>query len=187
MHQGAGCLHDCAPLDEGRLDDRGAAPCDELLPGWIVIGQISLALALLGAASVFGTDVFFCVVGRTALTRVSDAALVETMGRLHEVADRRMPIFGVSGIVGALASIAFSRASLPWALGAVAAQVLWIVVYRSVAAPVNAELTRHARAGSVPSDARALQARWDSVIVVRVFLMGFTVVALAAALVASAR
>jgi hypothetical protein len=61
------------------------------------------------------------------------------------------------------------------------------VVYRSVAAPVNAELTRHARAGSVPSDARALQARWDSVIVVRVFLMGFTVVALAAALVASAR
>ena len=67
------------------------------------------------------------------------------------------------------------------------AQVLWIVVYRSVAAPVNAELTRHARAVSVPSDARALQARWDSVIVLRVLLMGFVVVALAAALVRSAR
>ncbi len=129
----------------------------------------------------------FCVVGRTALTRVSDAALVETMGRVHEVADRRMPIFGVIGIVGALASIAFSRASLAWALGAVAAQLLWIVVYRIVAAPVNAELTRQARAGSVPTDARALQARWDSVIVARVLLMGLAMVALAVALVRSAQ
>ncbi len=153
-----------------------------------MIGQmISLALALLGAAAVYGTDVFFCVVGRTALTHVSDAALVETMGRLHEVADRRMPLFGVIGIVGALASIAFSRVSWLWALSAVAAQVVWIVVYRSVAAPVNAELTRQARAHSVPTDARALQARWDSVIVARVLLMGFAVVALAAALVRSAQ
>ena len=49
-----------------------------------VTAMISLAFALLGAAAVYGTDVFFCVVGRTALTRVSDAALVETMGRFHE-------------------------------------------------------------------------------------------------------
>jgi hypothetical protein len=164
-----------------------SSPLDELPAGEIVIGQISLALALLGAAAVFGTDVFFCVVGRTALTRVSDVALVETMGRFHEVADRRMPIFGVIGIVGALASILFSRASLPWALSAVAAQIVWIAVYRTVAAPVNAELTRHARAGSVPNDARALQARWDGVIVARVLLIGFAVVALAAALVRSAQ
>lgn len=164
---------------------RAASP-HELFAGRLVIGQISLALALLGAAAVFGTDAFFCVVGRAALARVSDAALVETMGRLHEVADRRMPIFGVIGIVGALASIASSRASLPWALIAVAAQVLWIGVYRRVAAPVNAEFTRHARAGSVPTDARALQARWDSVIVVRVLLMGLALVSLAAALVRSA-
>src|SRR5262245_45900245 len=104
-----------------------------------MLAQISLALALIGAAAVFGTDVFFCVVGRTALRRVSDASLVETMGRFHEVADRRMAVFGAVGIVGALASIAFSRASLPWALGAVAAQVVWLVLYRRVAAPVNAE------------------------------------------------
>ena len=136
-----------------------------------VSAMISLAFALLGAAGVYGTDVFFCVVGRAALTRVSDSALVETMGRFHEVADRRMPMFGVIGIGGALASIAFSGVSWPWALSAVAAQVLGIVVYRSVAAPVNAELTRHARAGSVAADARAPQARWDGVIVLRVLLM----------------
>jgi hypothetical protein len=162
-------------------------PLEGLLTGSVVIAQISLALALLGAAVVFGTDVFFCVVGRAALSRVSDAALVDTMGRLHEVADRRMPIFGVIGIVGALAGIAFSKASLPWTLTAVAAQIVWVVVYRTVAGPVNAELTRHARAGSVPTEARALQARWDSVIVPRALLMGFAVVALAAALVRSAQ
>jgi hypothetical protein len=119
---------------------------------------ILLAFALLGAAAVYGTDVFFWV--------------VETMGRFHEIADRRMPIFGVIGIVGALASVAFSRVSWPWALSAVAAQVLWIVVYRRVAAPVKAELTRQARAGSVPPDARAFRAG---------ALMGFAVIALAAA------
>jgi hypothetical protein len=73
------------------------------------------------------------------------------------------------------------------ALGAVAAQVLWIVVYRRVAAPANAELTRRAHAGSVPTDARALHARWDSVIVARVLLRGVAVIALAAALVQSAQ
>jgi hypothetical protein len=66
-------------------------------------------------------------------------------------------------------------------------QIVWIVVYRIVAAPVNAELTRQARAGTVPSDARALQARWDRVILARVLLMGSAAIALAAALVRSAQ
>lgn len=153
-----------------------------------MVGQlIALAVALLGVAAVFGTDVFFCVVGRSALARVSDAALVESMGRLHELADRRMPSFGVMGIGGALASIAWSRAAFSWTLSAIAAQLLWLVVYRRVAAPVNAELTRHARAGSLPADARALQARWDSVIVARVLLMGAALVALVVAIGRSAR
>jgi hypothetical protein len=52
---------------------------------------------------------------------------------------------------------------------------------------VNAELSRHGGAHSIPNDARALQARWDSVIVARVLLMGFAVVSLAAALVRSAQ
>ena len=152
-------------------------------------GQLlALAVALLGVAAVFGTDVFFCVVGRAALARVSDAALVETMGRLHEVADRRMPIFGVMGIGGALASLAWSRVSLGWVLSAVAVQLVWLGVYRRVSAPVNGELTRAARAGSLLAGARALQARWDSVIVARVLLIGAAMVALVVAIaVAAAR
>ena len=132
-----------------------------------MIDQISLVVALLGAAAVFGTDVFFCVVGRPALRRVSDVALVETMGRLHEVADRRMPMFG--------------------ALSAVAAQIIWD--RRLPNRRGAGERSAHpSRAGGLCSDrrARALQARWDSVIVARVLLIGFAVVALAAALVRSA-
>ena len=67
------------------------------------------------------------------------------------------------------------------------AKINGIYRYQSVAAPVNAELTRHAGAHSIPNDARAPQARWDSVIVARVLLMGFAVVSLAAALVRSAQ
>jgi len=52
---------------------------------------------------------------------------------------------------------------------------------------VNAELTRHVRSGLVPVNARTLQSRWDSVIVLRVVLMGLALVALAGALVRSAR
>jgi len=146
-----------------------------------MIGQmISLALALLGAAAVYGTDVFFCVVGRTALTHVSDGGARRDDGASSRGSGPPNANFPASS-----ASSARSRASplegWLWALSAVAAQVVWIVVYRSVAAPVNAELTRQARAHSVPTDARALQARWDSVIVARVLLMGFAVVALAGA------
>jgi hypothetical protein len=69
-----------------------------------MIGQvISLTFALLGAAAVYGTDVFFCAVGRTALAHVSEGALVETMGRLHEVAVRlrRTPDWGQGWARGA--------------------------------------------------------------------------------------
>jgi hypothetical protein len=52
-----------------------------------VRAMISLAFALLGAAAVYGTDVFFCVVGRTALSRVRElrsdqrSSAASTMGQ----------------------------------------------------------------------------------------------------------
>jgi hypothetical protein len=63
--------------------------------------------ACLSIAVVFGTDVFFTVVGRTALARASDSAVLEVMAHLHAVADRRMPVFGVAGLVGTGLLLAF--------------------------------------------------------------------------------
>src|SRR5262249_60690726 len=104
-----------------------------------------------------------------------------------QAAARRVPVFGWWGVVAPLVGTASGGPSLLWARGAVAPQVRWTAPSRPVAPPVTAELPRHARAGSVPPDARALQARWDSVIVARVLLMGVAVVALAAGLVRSAQ
>jgi hypothetical protein len=67
--------------------------------------------ACLSIAVVFGTDVFFTVVGRTALARASDSAVLEVMAHLHAVADRRMPVFGVAGLVGTGLLLAFVRSS----------------------------------------------------------------------------
>jgi hypothetical protein len=148
-----------------------------------MIASLLLGLAVVAVSVVYGTDMFFAVVGRRALAGVSDAAVVEAMGRFHEVADRRMPIFGITGLLATLAGALAStgRARL-WALGALLAQLVWLVLYVRVAAPVNAQLTRAARANERRTDGRALQDRWESVIVPRATLMAAALVALLVAL-----
>src|ERR1700728_4593300 len=65
---------------------------------------------------------------------------------------------------------------------AVAAQVVWLGIYLRISAPVNRALTAAARAGQVPTDARSLQRRWDSVIAARAILQGAAVIALCVAI-----
>jgi Domain of unknown function (DUF1772) len=152
-----------------------------------VLGQILAAVALLGGAVIYGTDVFCAIVLRPALAQVSDGALTSVMGRVHEYGDRRLPLPGVVGLVAAaLAAITAGIAGhvVPAAAAsvAVAAQVVWLVIYLRISAPVNRALTSAARAGQVPADARSLQARWDSVITARAFLQAAAAVALCVAL-----
>ena len=68
--------------------------------------QVLTIPAILAVGVVYGTDMFFAVVARPALGHVSEASLTEVMGRLHEYADRRMPVFGVLGMVCTLGLIA---------------------------------------------------------------------------------
>jgi hypothetical protein len=152
-----------------------------------VLSQILAAVALLGGAVIYGTDVFCAIVLRPALAQVSDGALTSVMGRVHEYGDRRLPLPGVVGLVAAaLAAITAGIAGhvVPAAAAsvAVAAQVVWLVIYLRISAPVNRALTSAARAGQVPADARSLQARWDSVITARAFLQAAAAVALCVAL-----
>jgi hypothetical protein len=152
-----------------------------------VLSQILAAVALLGGAVIYGTDVFCAIVLRPALAQVSDGALTIVMGRVHEYGDRRLPLPGVVGLVAAaLAAITAGIAGhvVPAAAAsvAVAAQVVWLVIYLRISAPVNRALTSAARAGQVPADARSLQARWDSVITARAFLQAAAAVALCVAL-----
>ena len=68
--------------------------------------------------------------------------------------------------------------------GALVALLAWLGLYIRVAAPINREFTRSAAAHETPPDARTLQARWDSIIGLRVALQT-TALALLVSLLAS--
>lgn len=135
--------------------------------------------AILAVGVVYGTDVFFAVVARPALGHVSEASLTEVMGRLHEYADRRMPVFGVLGMACTLGLIA-ARPGL-YAAVALGALFVHLGLYFRVSKPVNAALTAAAVRGESRTDARHLQRRWDSVIVPRALLLGLALLCLALA------
>ena len=135
-----------------------------------VLNGVLVMAGLLSAGVVYGTDLFFAVVGRTALSRTNERALTETMGRIHEVGDARMPVFGVAALISTLALIFTtglgSRTSLFAGL-ALVGLAIQLTAYLRVAQPVNRTLTAAARQGTVPTAAHALQTRWDSVIDLR--------------------
>ncbi|MDO0937266.1 DUF1772 domain-containing protein [Streptomyces sp. DG2A-72] len=147
-------------------------------------------MSILANAVVYGTDVFCAIVQRPALAHVDDAALTQSMGQVHRFGDRRMPIPGVTGLVAALVVAAAAgfdgSATVSVSAGiAVAALVIWLVVYGTVSAPVNKRLTAAALDGRTAPDARSLQGTWDGVINARVLLQTVALGALCIALAAS--
>jgi hypothetical protein len=135
------------------------------LSSWLV------ALALLSSGVVYGTDVFFALIARTALRRADETSLTQVLGHLHAVADARMPLLGITALLstGGLFFVAGGWPTLPGrlALLALAGLLTQLAAYVLVAQPVNKRQTAAARQNQTPADARALQARWDSVIGLR--------------------
>ena len=106
-----------------------------------------------------------------------DVALTAVMGNLHRIADRRMVVPGVLGLVAAaVASLLFAVAGHAAASAAAGVALLllvvWLVLYLRISAPINRTLTAAAAADAhqTPDDARALQRVWDRVIVPRAVL-----------------
>ena len=149
------------------------------------LNDVLVLVAVLSAGVVYGTDVFFAVVGRPALKRASEAGLTEVMGRLHEVGDARMPMFGATALVSTLALVfTTGLGSSPslFALLALAGLGTQLGSYIGVARAVNMALTGAAKQGVTPPNARELQTRWDSVITLRAvgMLVGIASLALCA-------
>jgi len=139
---------------------------------------------VLAAGIIYGTDVFCALVQRPALARLDDATMAAVMGRVHQYGDRRLPAPGVIGILAAAtataaATISGSAASATAAGIALIATLIWLGLYRRVAAPINQALTAAAIAHVTPGNARALQSRWDSIITTRALLMATAVAGLA--------
>ncbi|MGA5464901.1 DUF1772 domain-containing protein [Mycobacterium sp. NPDC050041] len=154
-----------------------------------LITRVVALIAVLGAAVVYGTDVFCAVVLRPALAAVDDGVLVAVTGHVHRYGDRRMPVPGVLGILATAATAVLAAVAAHWAQAIAAAIALvllsiWLVLYLRVSAPINRQLTAAADAGRSLPDGRALQARWDRIIGARAALQGVAVAALCIALIA---
>jgi Domain of unknown function (DUF1772) len=145
------------------------------------------ALAALAAAVVYGTDMFAAVVLRPALATLDDSTLTQAAGRIHQYADRRMPLPGATSILAAAASaLAAGIAGYPvqasLTAAALGALLIWLALYIRIAAPINRELTRAAATHEIPPNARGMQQRWDSIINLRVALQTTALALLVSAL-----
>ncbi|WP_250006661.1 DUF1772 domain-containing protein [Actinoplanes sp. M2I2] len=152
-----------------------------------LVAQLAALLAILSTGIVYGTDAFCALVQRSALARVDDATLTTVMGQLHGVADRRMPVPGILGVVAAgvaavLAAVAGHTAASASAGAAFLLLVVWVLLYVRISAPINRRLTAAADAHETPADVRSWQRAWDRIIVPRAVLQGLAVLALGVSL-----
>lgn len=133
-------------------------------------------IAVLAIGVIYGADVFFTVVGRKALSFSSDRALTEVLGRIHETADARIPLFGVIGAISLVVLVVLNgltSISGWFYVIAIVAMVLYLFIYIKISKPVNAKLTEAANTMKILNNARELQNRWDSVIAIRALLLTF--------------
>jgi hypothetical protein len=124
-----------------------------------VLAQLLIAAALVATAVIFGTDVFAAIVLRPALACMDDRTLTGAIGYMHDYADRRLPVPGAIGLAAtvlgtAVAALAGHPGAVVAGGAAVLAMAVWLLIYRSVSAPINRQLTAAAHDGRVPGDAR---------------------------------
>ncbi|GAB4583270.1 DUF1772 domain-containing protein [Nocardia sp. IFM 10818] len=154
----------------------------------ILTGQIIAAVAVLANAVIYGTDICAAVIMRSVYRKLDDATVTASAGWGHYYGDRRMPIFGMIGVVSAVLTllIALATGQIGAAVAAgitVAALLTWLAFYVRIAKPINSQQTAAAQSGIIPANARALQDKWDSILKYRISLQFITLAGLCAALI----
>ena len=154
----------------------------------ITLSHVLAITGVLTTGIIYGTDVLGALVGRPAWQQVDDRTLVMANGFMHYYGDRRFPVPGIASVAATVLTAVTSAISGHWpataaASAAAAALLTWLVIYTTINAPINKQLTRAAQEGRVPPNARDLQTRWDSVIYLRAALQGAAVAALCVTLV----
>ena len=132
---------------------------------------VSLA-GILSTAVVFGTDMFFLTVGRSALRLASSSAGTEVMGFLHMFGDARMPIWGVSAILSNFLLAVLSSSEQRWFYCAsLLMLILFVISYSRLSKPINQIQTEAAKKGESLDNGRELQASWNRSLIIRVPLL----------------
>src|SRR5215470_4153180 len=129
-------------------------------------------VGILSTAVVFGTDMFFLTVGRSALRLASPSAGTEVMGFFHMFADARMPIWGISAILSNLMMVVFGKSGQRgFYLVSLLMLILFVIFYNLLSKPINRKQIEAAKAGKRLDNGRELQASWDRVLLIRVPLL----------------
>lgn len=136
---------------------------------WIWILSVA---GILSTGVLWGTDIFFLTIGRSALKRASVSAVTEVMGFLHMFADARMPIWGVLAILSNALLAFFGRDEARWYyLTSLLVLIVFVIAYNVVSKPINRLQTDAARNGRSLDNGRALQDAWDRSLLIRVPLL----------------
>ena len=136
----------------------------------IISLQTLNAFAIICTAVVFGTDAFFAIVGKQSAIRSRESSILDVFGHFHELADKRMPFFGVTAMLTTIAQIIlYGIHSTSGKLASIAllGMVSQLLFYSLVAKPVNSAMVDSVKYGRVLDNVRQLQERWDKVIIWR--------------------
>ena len=132
------------------------------------------AIAVVTTAIVFGTDVFFALVGKKAVAKSNESSIADVMGHFHQVADTRMPVIGVTALATTLLQVIVAGVQTTpgqLALVALTALLAHLFIYLTISKPVNDILAEGVKFGRLIENTRQLQQRWDKVINLRAALL----------------
>lgn len=135
-----------------------------------LINEILLIVAVLTTGIIYGTDGFHVIAGKKATSLSKDASIADLLGHTHLIADKRMPLVGITSIVSTAIFIFINLTNLTLAIFSGLALIMLLAhlaLYLTVAKPVNAQMSTAAVSNLVPVNIRDLQNRWDSVIAYR--------------------
>lgn len=132
--------------------------------------QILLTIAILTTGIIYGTDVFFGVVGKKASLMSKDSSIADLLGHIHLVADKRIPIIGIASVASTSLSIfliGINHISGKLTGMSLLFLLIHLILYLKVAKPINKKMSSAAVKKITLHNTRILQNRWDSVIVYR--------------------
>jgi hypothetical protein len=151
----------------------------------IIISQLLLIVAILTTGVVYGTDVFHAIVVKKASALSKSSSIADFVGHTHLVADKRMPLIGVTSILCTLlfTVINYKDMRLVYLSGAALVMLfIHLTLYLTIAKPINIKMSQAATENLVPEDIHTLQQRWDSIINYRAVFLMLAMIALSLAL-----
>jgi hypothetical protein len=110
---------------------------------------------------------FHAIVVRKATALSKDSSIADLIGHTHLIADKRMPVFGITGVVCTALCIILNYKNdyTAYLSGAALLMLLaHLYLYMTIAKPINKEMSDAAANNIIPANIRALQNRWESAI-----------------------